>query len=156
MLTQVLDISNLKHTLLSGSHCGMDRRQLTIGEDIGIGKGRTHSHIRCRASDAMIEEDSPWFQQITDAPEIRWQHGFTDMLKHSHAGDFVKRRRSVEFPVIGHPDLTMIYMGFADTSLCKFCLFLAERDAQTLDTISARSVHDERAPATADIQETLP
>ena len=63
---------------------------------------------------------------------------------------------SGHFPVIGHVDPTAVCeAGRADTLHGKLGLWLAQGYAMCLDAVCAGGVHDQTAPAAADVQQSL-
>src|SRR3954469_14632036 len=80
----------------------------------------------------------------------------TDVLDHPNARDFVVAVAFSEGAVIANRDSAMVRQsGFTDSLLCQRQLILAQRDARRICPVVPSRVHDQPAPAAADIKETI-
>src|SRR5437660_721340 len=78
------------------------------------------------------------------------------MLKHPHAGYLVVPLRGIEFSIIAHLHATPVREpGSLDTLAGQFGLWLTQSDAQRFHSIVLGGIHDQTAPATANVQEPL-
>src|SRR6266700_6652513 len=78
------------------------------------------------------------------------------MFEHSYADNFVKRVCFSDLPIIANLDLALpCQTCLLDTSLCQFCLWLAQRDPIYLYSVMLCGIDHQSAPATPDIQQSF-
>ena len=110
---------------------------------------------RVQARDAVVEEQAARSQQRVHRLHVGIELGPPDVLVHADARDLVEWRL-VDLAVVEHAHLGAVgQAGCLDPPARELRLRLRERHAERAHAVAGRGVQDERAPATADVEQAL-
>src|ERR1700682_6058214 len=169
VLAQALDVPRFK----SRSFCRRDHivrgRQLPIWKNVLVDEcvgppERAENSLADRSrpcfaktDDSVIHEQPAGLEGAISRCEIHRQVTEPDVLDHSYAGDLVVAVTCGECAVISYRHSAAIAQArLLDALSRQHSLILAERASRGIDSVVLRGVHDQRAPPTPNVEETLP
>src|SRR5260221_10316282 len=154
---QTLHVAYLEAARLRYAQRAADRYQLSIRKYITAGEVCFPLRgDRDVAGNAVIEEDASWTKQAPGLLEVCRQQGFSYVLKHAYADDFIERVGLSDIAVIAHFHPAFLRQSsLADALLCQPGLRVTERNAIRFYPVMLRCIDRQASPTAADIQQTL-
>ena len=158
MRPQRLDIGDLELGALHEALNVADGIELSVRKHVAVdefGGHRRFPPFRV-VRDAVIEEQTPGFEQAVHGRKIHRQILQSDMLKHTHAGHLVVNRFSGQIPIVqqfnAHP---LRQAGLLDSLAGHLQLLGTQGNAMGAHPMVLRCINDQRTPPAANIQKIL-
>src|SRR6266704_1423850 len=123
------------------------------GKNVFVDEGRSLSSICCRGGNSAVEEHPSGSEKPKYLFEIVFQRGFSNMLAHADAGNFVVVLRLFDVAIVAEPNRTTVFKtGGVNAFSSQFGLTQTQSDTVGIDPAVRGCVHHQPSPTAPNVE----